>query len=210
MRRIKLLKFPLPCTTLLTKLVKPEMMPFACNITLTLLDIALQNEPHERRQDCTAAILTSMELFYPIKTGDKDSKVFTLQMNSLVNYSLEMLSHIPVVIESSFKETLALPLFPPSFSCRRTTQPPHHLALLWDFLLDLCLVQAPLVKGTLGSVQPGLSTQRVERLCHRPRKRDNSSDELISGWFMPSIKEVRFRNIVTHCHLTPQKIIRLN
>mgnify|MGYP003386685043 CR=1 FL=1 len=234
-RRIKVLRTPLPCSVLLGKLVTPEMMPFTCNIALTLLDIALPHESPDslRGQQCAAAVLAAMALFYPSAVSpavspaesvsesvsvsaapvNKGSKVFTLQLKALVSYALELLPHVPTAVTASCSSTLLLPLHTCASSSRdrdrdrdrgtRSPPPPcHHLELLWDFLLDLSLAAAPLVKDTLGSVQPGLSQQRVLRLCHRTRPAPGSGPGSAgssgldsaaapsSAWFLPQLREV--------------------
>lgn len=204
-RRIKALRTPLPCPTLLTKLVTPDMMPFACNITLTLLDIALSHEPVGedgcRGQQCTEAVLAAMALFFPplspagatitaSSSYSKSNKVFTMQLNSLLNYALELLVHVPAAVASSCKHTLTLPLGTSNTGTRTTLQCRHHLELLWDFLLDLSLATAPLIKDALGSVQPGLSQQRVQRLCHRARPCSDSNSEPSTGWSLLEFREV--------------------
>jgi hypothetical protein len=211
-RRIRTLRTQLPCATLLTKLVQPDLMPFACNITLTLLDIALLHEDDSRRAECAQAVLNSTAAFYPPdqevdkdRDKDKDShghshshshsprKVFSMQLDALLNYSLDLLPFMPAAIASSAlsSATLLQPLIMPnSINSRLSVAlPSHPLALFWDFLLDLSLAQAPLVPNTLGSVQPGLSQQRVQRLCRRVRER-GPDVEPSTGWFLPQLKQV--------------------
>lgn len=200
-RRIRTLETPLPCTTLLTRLVTPDMMPFACNIAITLLDIGLSHEPSDRRDECVKAVLHATALFYPSTHSQMTCKVFSLQNDALLSFSLELLSHLPAVIASSFSSSLFIPL-----TTAVSPRPSHHLVLLWDYLFDLSLVQAPLLPNTPGSVQPGLSQRRVSRLCHRV-KSSHSRQETVSasqgqgeralqmtagaqGWFQPNLKEV--------------------
>lgn len=190
-RRIRALQTQLPCPALLTKLVQPEMMPFACNITLTLLDIALPHEPTTRRQQCAEAVFSSVAAFYPTITT-KPHKVFCMQLDALLNYALELLPDVPAAITSSVQLLVTVYQHLGALSCSSrptSVAPPHPLALFWDFLLDLSLAQAPLIAGALGSVQPGLSQQRVQRLCHRARKHDADA-EPSTGWFLPQLKQV--------------------
>ena len=53
-------------------------------------------------------------------------------------------------------------------------------ATIGDFLIDVCCMTQPLEKGAIGSVQPGLSAERVDRLtCLQPK------------WSILKLKEVK-------------------
>ena len=164
--------------------------PYACNIAITLIDIALPNEPSSRRQETLEKVLFALSRFY--KPDDEScAKMFTLQLNAILMYALELLPYIPSAV-SKFSQMMLSPMPVPS-SSYNMLRCQHSLALLWDFLLDIALVRAPLSKGGVGSVQPGLSVKRVERLCHRPRS-GSSNDS--SDWFLDELKEVRLDNSI--------------
>lgn len=157
-RRVKSLSIPLPCSVLIEKIVRPEMMPFSCNIALSLIDISLQNIDAGERMDCALAILNAIQLFGP---------TFSIQTNALLNYSLQLLPEISKCFNNSF---LSSPTR-------------EHV---WAWLLDITLVQPGLKKDAAGSIQPGLSAERVARLTAKTE-----------GWFLPHLSELKLEILNT-------------
>jgi hypothetical protein len=151
-RRIKSLSIPLPCAILIDKIVRPDMMPFACNITLSLIDISLANIDPAERMDCALAVLNAIELFGPN---------YYTQTNALLNYSLQLLPEIAKCFNTSNLSPLTR----------------EHV---WAWILDVTLVQAGLKKDAVGSIQPGLSAERVARLTAKTE-----------GWFLPHLSQVK-------------------
>lgn len=151
-RRVKSLSIPLPCAALITKLVRPDMMPFACNIAISLVDISICNIEASEKANCAIAILNAIDLF------DVD---FSPQISALLHYALQLL---PEISSQFCNSTMS-----------RLSQ-----ERIWSWLLDVCLVQAGLRKDAAGSIQPGLSAERVGRLTAKKE-----------GWFMPYLSQVR-------------------
>ena len=157
-RRVKSLAIPVPCTALLTKVVRPDMMPFAANIAISLIDISLEYIDVNEREDCAIAVLNAIQLF--------DTE-FSGQTSALLNYTLPLLREV-------------------SKCFHRATMSEHAKEKVWAWLIDIALVQVGLRGGVAGSIQPGLSAERVTRLTS---KRE--------GWFLPDLSNLKLLLIDT-------------
>lgn len=135
-RRVKAEHTQLPCSTMLTALVKEEMLPFCCNIAISLLDIAIGNTLKEDRLNCAISLLKSFESL---------PRQFSKQTDALVQYAIELYDEIPLAIKSyqPTKDTLDF---------------------VFSWFLDIAILSPGLKKDSIGSVQPGLSVSRVSRL----------------------------------------------
>lgn len=87
MRRVKPLKTVLPCSTLLSELIRPDVNPFACNFAIAFVDIGISLETHERKKSCADAVIKCLLSF-------ADSP-FSSQAQALLNYSLVLLEYLP-------------------------------------------------------------------------------------------------------------------
>lgn len=135
-RRMKALHTSISCSQLLLKLVTPEMMPYACNIAISIIDISIDYIPLSDREPCATAILDCL---------DKFSNEYCYQTNSLLAYTLKFLPEIA----NAFKNN----------------DVSHRVGgLISSWLLDVSLIQPGLKKDGVGSIQPGLSKERVARL----------------------------------------------
>jgi hypothetical protein len=135
-RRMKSLQTSISCSQLLFKLVSPEMMPYACNIALSVIDISIDFIPFSDRELCATAIIDCL---------DKFGNEYSYQTNSLLAYTLKFLPEIACVFKNNEI----------SHRVRR---------LISSWLVDVSLIQPGLKKDAIGSIQPGLSKERVARL----------------------------------------------
>ena len=142
LRRIKLLKTTLPISALI-KLIRPDMLPFGCNFAIAFMDTVADWQPMEQWQLCADALIESLSGFV----------AFSSQSNALCYYSLYAIRPLgeASTIVSSSGTTLA-----------------HDI--LGDFFLDIVMTQPGLVKGSAGSIQPGLSAERVDRLTAKTKE----------------------------------------
>ena len=118
----------------LISLIQPEMMPFCCNLTMVFIDATIKWHPAELWRDCTQPLMHNLHRF----------KNFSPQSNSLCFYSLSCIS---------------------SMSLQAAHQKePNVQSILGDWFLDLSIAQPGIIKGSAGSIQPGLSADRLARL----------------------------------------------
>jgi hypothetical protein len=155
MKRLKLSKCPLNITKLLA-CVGPSMMPFAANFAITFIDVAIEfnvHSPTTDHGDIASSLLLGLGSF----------EAFTAQSNALCYYAL-VLYH--TVLSEQFN----------SVRTDDNKQQLHNAqSVLGDFGLDLALLQRPLQitssdSGAVGSVYPGLSPGRVERITSRKKQ----------------------------------------
>jgi hypothetical protein len=133
-RRIKSADLKLNLINLL-RLVHADYLPYACNLAITFLDFAITNRLINE-EGIGQVILNSIQSF----------PAFSVQSNALCYYSLYMiqdLSNVPTEILSN---------------CTKA------LHILGDYMIDVCLLQLCLEKDKVGSIQSGLSIERVNRL----------------------------------------------
>lgn len=133
LKRIKLLETILPLRDLVS-LIRPDMLPFCCNLSMMFIDAAKKWHPAEQWSECAV----------PLVFGLGEFKSFSSQSNALCFYSLSCLGSISTLMTSE-----------PESSAR---------SVLADWLLDLSLAQPGIVKDSAGSIQPGLSAERLARL----------------------------------------------
>ena len=133
LKRIKLLEIRLPLASLIS-LIRPDMLPFCCNLSTVFIDAAKSWHQAEQWRDCTEPLMLNFGRF----------TAYSAQSNALCFYSL---------------------------SCIRFMTPElSRLAgssatdILGDWLLDVSLAQPGIVKDSAGSIQPGLSAERLARL----------------------------------------------
>eukprot|EP00596_Hydrurales_sp_CCMP1899_P007332 CAMPEP_0119054776 /NCGR_PEP_ID=MMETSP1177-20130426/75301_1 /TAXON_ID=2985 /ORGANISM="Ochromonas sp, Strain CCMP1899" /LENGTH=195 /DNA_ID=CAMNT_0007035139 /DNA_START=136 /DNA_END=720 /DNA_ORIENTATION=+ len=131
LRRIKLLKIVLPIDKLIS-LLRPDMLPFCCNLTVAFIDAAIQYQPSESWKACAQQLISVFNGF----------PLFSSQSNALCYYSL-------FCIESLSMDT--------SIDIETKNS-------LGDFFMDLALAQPGIIQNSAGSVQPGLSAERLARL----------------------------------------------
>jgi hypothetical protein len=135
-RRMKSLQTSISCSQLLFKLVTPEMMPYACNIAISVIDISIDYIPLSDRELCATAIIDCL---------DKFGNEYSYQTNSLLSYTLKLLPEIAGVLKNN--------------------EISHRVrGLISSWFLDVSLIQPGLKKDGVGSIQPGLSKERVARL----------------------------------------------
>ena len=144
LRRIKLLKTVLPAVALV-RLVRPDMMPFGCNFSVAFLDTVAEWLPAEQWLACGGALVEGLGAFAP----------FSAQSNALCHYALFSLSAVADATSSSSSSTNG------TGGARD---------ILGDFFLDVAFTQPGLVKGSAGSIQPGLSVDRVDRLTAKRKE----------------------------------------
>lgn len=143
-RRIKSLNISLNCSNLFKKLIIPEMLPYTCNITLTIIDICISNIPQNDRQLTTSSIIESLELF---------ENEYSTQVSTLLWYLLKFIPELSYHLKNLY-----------------TSKRVQNLISSW--LLDVVLIQPGLKKDTVGSIQEGLSRERVNRLTTKVEKWD--------------------------------------
>lgn len=139
LRRMKETNTIMPITLLL-QLMKPENMPFAVNFSITFIDASIKTLPRNKFLDASQALLIALNNFVS----------FTVQSNALCYYSLyfiDFLADASRIIQDTDKSSRLL------FS-----------QILGDFYIDFCLIQSELRRDGVGSIQSGLSKERVDRL----------------------------------------------
>jgi hypothetical protein len=151
-RRMKSLQTSLSCSQLLVKLVSPDMLPFACNIAITVIDISIDYIPSSDRELCALAIIECLDRF-----GNE----YSSQVNSLLNYALKFLPELSLVMKNN------------QISDR-------FQRVLSSWLLDIVLIQPGLKRDGVGSIQPGLSKERVSRLTSK-----------VESWEYAPLKELK-------------------
>ena len=118
---------------------------------------------------------TKIALFRTIQASLNEVEVFNSKSNNLCSYFL-------CLVDQSHKS------FRYSGQCGD---------LIGDFLLDICCVSQPFERAAIGSVQPGLSAERVDRLTAVQQK-----------WTLAQLREMKeiiLRNILTEHDATDQK-----
>ena len=179
-KRIKATKCAFNLNPLIAECFHPSMLPYACNFAIMLVDVVLPFnlesasycDNRGQRTETTVLLLRCLESF----------EAFSLQSNTMCFYLLfhiDCLSSALSVMSTGGRE-----------SCVATAR-----CVLGDYLLDLSLLQRALsVEGSaiVGSVQPGLSASRVDRLtCKR------------KTWPMESINKLKLSFI----ELVPDKVM---
>ena len=179
-KRIKVTKCAFNLNPLIAECFHPSMLPYACNFAIMLVDVVLPFnlesasycDNRGQRMETTVLLLRCLESF----------EAFSLQSNTVCFYLLfhiDCLSSALSVMSMGGRE-----------SCGATAR-----CVLGDYLLDLSLLQRALsVEGSaiVGSVQPGLSASRVDRLtCKR------------KTWSMESINKLKLSFI----ELVPDKVM---
>lgn len=127
-------------TSDLLHLLQPHASPFVINFSIIFADVAIGRVSAEDRP-IVAAVAIQRCCEFP---------QFSAASNALLNYALSMLSALPA------SNTVPLEL---------TQQ-----VVLADWLLDVLLLQAPIERDAPGSVQPGLSVARANRLTEKTKK----------------------------------------
>jgi hypothetical protein len=163
MKRLKLSKCSINITKLLA-CIHPSMMPFGANFAITFVDVAIDfnvNVGAADGKDIANALMSALGSF----------EAFTAQSNALCYYALVLFSSV----------------LSQQMNSLRTEENTHQLhnaqSVLGDFGLDLALLPRPLQissgdSGAVGSVHPGLSPGRVERITSR--KKQWSAEQLKS------------------------------
>ena len=179
-KRIKATKCAFNLNPLIAECFHPSMLPYACNFAIMLVDVVLPFnlesasycDNRGQRTETTVLLLRCLESF----------EAFSLQSNTVCYYLLfhiDCLSSALSVMSTGGRE-----------SCVATAR-----CVLGDYFLDLSLLQRALsVEGSaiVGSVQPGLSATRVDRLtCKR------------KTWPMESINKLKLSFI----ELVPDKVM---
>lgn len=118
-------------------LIQPEMMPFCCNLTMVFIDATVKWHPAELYKDCALPLIHNLFKFQP----------FSSQSNALCFYSLPCISFLSVQTAPDVEENVKI--------------------ILGDWLLDLSIAQPGIIKGSAGSIQPGLSADRLARLTSK-------------------------------------------
>jgi hypothetical protein len=133
--RLKQFSCKLPYQDLL-QLINPKNCIEVCDWSITFLDLTIDNPllDNLRHIGFSTSLIELLPLF----------EVFSLQSNALCYYALNCAlltnSEISININNNCQNVLA------------------------DYLLDILLVQKMLVNNAVGSIQPGLSSQRIDRL----------------------------------------------
>lgn len=158
MKRIKLAALPIDTTKLLD-LVRTQFLPFAPNLAITFVDITLEHSKAITDvQNAAAMLIAALPQF----------DAFTNASNSLCFYAL---LHFSIGIAKHF-ETQQSPV---------NLQEQSFQTILGDFALDICFLQRPQLAAdvaAVGSVQPGLSVTRLDRLV--TKKKSWSASDLKS------------------------------
>lgn len=143
----------------LLKLIALDKMPFICNFALTFLDIILGTPATSNiNNNISSEILVERVSQF---------EIFSSQSNSLCNYSLHFLKEVFISKQNIQRESNAKDI-------------------IGDFLLDICLTSKGFQKGSLGSIQPGLSDKRVARICTMKKE-----------WTNEDLRKVKL-NIITN------------
>lgn len=179
-KRIKATKCGFNLNPLIAECFHPSMLPYACNFAIMLVDVVLPFnlesasycDNRGQRMETTVLLLRCLESF----------EAFSLQSNTVCFY---LIFHIDCLLSA-----LSVMSMGGRESCVATAR-----CVLGDYLLDLSLLQRALsVEGSaiVGSVQPGLSASRVDRLtCKR------------KTWPMESINKLKLSFI----ELVPDKVM---
>ena len=200
LNRSKSLQLTLPCTSLID-LLGWDIKPFACNLNLACLDAGiLLIKTKEDRISCCRSIFHAL---YRLNNGnndnnDDDNGLQKRQFNALCMYAFYCL---PVLVEAmnleleNEKENDT----ENENENENDTENQKQREAVWksaresisSFFLDIsfAVVEAPLVMITasaVGSISPGLSAERVTRLCV-------SKDS--GGWTFQELREAKL-NII--------------
>ena len=133
LKRIKLLEIRLPLASLIS-LIRPDMLPFCCNLSTVFIDAAKSWHQAEQWRDCTEPLMLNFGCF----------TAHSAQSNALCFYSLSCIRFMT-----------------PEMSRLAGSSA---IDVLGDWLLDVSLAQPGIVKDSAGSIQPGLSAERLARL----------------------------------------------
>ena len=165
LKRLRLEKCELNIAKLLP-CIHPSMQPYAANIAVTVVDKVIEHGVIILQSD---HLDIAKSLLMSIGTFD----AYSPQSNALCYYALVhfhevLIQQFPIIKSSNTIDSTIL---------TKAQQ------ILGDFLVDIALLQRPLVietsanaSGTAGSVQPGLSQIRVDRIISR--KKTWSPDQL--------------------------------
>lgn len=163
MKRVKEWRTQVPLLPLL-KLVTFSQTPFVSNSAVSFIDAGLEfslpSTSPEDTLECARAIVDSVCTY----------EVFSPQSNALCYYTIKFLDAVSDSLLS----------FQPLLS------EPHAFSrlVIEDFLLDLALVSGSLVNGGVGSIQAGLSNERVQRITCKQ-----------ATWSMVDLKTLKLRLI---------------
>ena len=118
----------------LISLIQPDMMPFCCNLAMVFVDAGRKWHTTDLWMDSALPILQGIQGFSP----------YSSQSNALCFYSLHCIGALHLHSAPSEDRTVR--------------------NILGDWFLDFSIAQPGIVKGSAGSIQPGLSAERLNRL----------------------------------------------
>jgi hypothetical protein len=130
----------------LINLIRPDMMPFCCNFAMAFIDTTSEWHPLELWSKSAESLTLTLIGF----------SLFTPQSNALCYYSLFCISSLCLLkgpsVEGNIKN------------------------ILGDWFIDMSLAQPGIIKDSVGSIQPGLSAERLGRLT--TKKNEWTTDNL--------------------------------
>lgn len=161
LRRIKPLETRLPLQALIS-LVRPDMLPFCCNLSMVFIDAAKKWHPSECWKECSLPLMNGLQRFLP----------FSPQSNALCYYSLSCIGPLSTTIIPILPTSENIPGNNPSSPSGNITEN-NARNVLGDWFLDFSLAQPGIIKGSAGSIQPGLSAERLARLTTKKNEWNN-------------------------------------
>lgn len=184
-RRIKSSKCIIDLEPLISSCIHPNLMPFACNFSFTLIDITL---PFilEQSVEISKSSLATIEAISAMDKRNKDItsslvhaiglfEEFSVQSNSLCFYIMKLLDYLPNAINQlSAKDN-------GSFDLQKIKD------ILGNYAVDVSLLYRSLsIEGNavVGSIQPGLSTMHIDRLTAK-----------MKSWSLPFINDLKLKLI---------------
>lgn len=122
---------------MLIGLIRPDMLPYCCNLSTVFVDAGTKWHRSEQWSTCAKPLLAVLGNFV----------AFSSQSNALCYYALFCLRSLSLeVISESNAEAMIV---------------------LGDWLIDFSIAQPGIVKDSAGSIQPGLSVERLGRIVSK-------------------------------------------
>lgn len=160
LKRIKSYNTVLPCKELLDMLSPINTSPFVLNFSYTFLEHGIKQEPRDRKPDCVVSLLAALSRF----------DHFSVMSNNLCQYIIPLID--------GFKSENVRQYIEQNINYSKVA-----LNIVGDYVLDMCLLTPhalaqPIGKNVehngdgargvfkegVGSISPGLSKQRMERV----------------------------------------------
>lgn len=175
LKRVKQLECCLSLAPLFDQ-VSAATMPFTCNFAITFIDVTIKNL-NNRNMVNTVDPKDIVGIF-----RIDEFPLFSPQHNALCDHFLSLMKVIPESFKQFYLESNSIDNFASKIK---------HIRLIFsDLILDVALLQS-LMKGAIGSIAPGLSSERIERLTSKRNGWSSNDLKLVKSEVLETLLSFR-------------------